>query len=49
MSSIVNIENITPLIYHIRRLLSGVEMGRLAGFRYREIVKRLRSLGFVFV
>ena len=23
-------------------------MGRLAGFRYREIVKRLRSHGFVF-
>jgi predicted RNA binding protein YcfA (HicA-like mRNA interferase family) len=23
-------------------------MGRLAGFRYREIVKRLRQLGFEF-
>jgi len=23
-------------------------MGRLAGFRYREIVKRLKQLGFVF-
>jgi predicted RNA binding protein YcfA (HicA-like mRNA interferase family) len=23
-------------------------MGRLAGFRYREIVRRLRSFGFVF-
>ena len=23
-------------------------MGRLSGFRYREIVKRLRKLGFVF-
>ena len=23
-------------------------MGRLAGFRYREIVRRLRSLGFEF-
>ena len=23
-------------------------MGRLAGFRYREIVQKLRSLGFVF-
>jgi len=23
-------------------------MGRLAGFRYREIVKRLNHLGFVF-
>lgn len=23
-------------------------MGRLAGFRYREIVKRLKSLGFEF-
>jgi predicted RNA binding protein YcfA (HicA-like mRNA interferase family) len=23
-------------------------MGRLAGFRYRQIVKRLRKLGFVF-
>ena len=23
-------------------------MGRLAGFRYREIVRRLRSLGFAF-
>ncbi len=23
-------------------------MGRLAGFRYREIVKRLKRLGFVF-
>ena len=23
-------------------------MGRLAGFRYRRIVKRLRKLGFVF-
>ena len=23
-------------------------MGRLAGFRYREIIKRLKKLGFVF-
>lgn len=23
-------------------------MGRLSGFRYREIVKRLKALGFVF-
>lgn len=23
-------------------------MGRLAGFRYREIVKRLKALGFAF-
>ncbi|MDY7039072.1 MAG: type II toxin-antitoxin system HicA family toxin [Thermodesulfobacteriota bacterium] len=23
-------------------------MGRLAGFRYREIVKRLKALGFLF-
>jgi predicted RNA binding protein YcfA (HicA-like mRNA interferase family) len=23
-------------------------MGRLAGFRYREIVRKLRTLGFVF-
>ena len=23
-------------------------MGRLAGFKYREIVKRLKQLGFVF-
>lgn len=23
-------------------------MGRLAGFRYREVVKRLRRLGFLF-
>ena len=23
-------------------------MGRLAGFRYREIIKRLKALGFVF-
>ena len=23
-------------------------MGRLSGFRYREIVKRLKGLGFVF-
>jgi predicted RNA binding protein YcfA (HicA-like mRNA interferase family) len=23
-------------------------MGRLAGFSYREVVKRLRALGFVF-
>ena len=23
-------------------------MGRLAGFRYRQIVKRLKKLGFVF-
>lgn len=23
-------------------------MGRLAGFRYREIVRRLKKLGFVF-
>lgn len=23
-------------------------MGRLSGFRYREIVKKLRSLGFAF-
>jgi len=24
------------------------EMGRLAGFRYKEIIKRLKSFGFVF-
>ena len=23
-------------------------MGRLAGFRYREIIKRLKKLGFIF-
>ncbi|MEK7397763.1 MAG: type II toxin-antitoxin system HicA family toxin [Candidatus Poribacteria bacterium] len=23
-------------------------MGKLAGFRYRDVVKRLKSLGFVF-
>lgn len=23
-------------------------MGRLAGFRYREVVRRLKALGFVF-
>ena len=23
-------------------------MGRLSGFRYREVIKRLRSLGFIF-
>jgi predicted RNA binding protein YcfA (HicA-like mRNA interferase family) len=23
-------------------------MGRLSGFKYREIVRRLRALGFVF-
>ncbi len=24
------------------------EMGRLAGFRYREVVRRLKSFGFAF-
>jgi predicted RNA binding protein YcfA (HicA-like mRNA interferase family) len=24
------------------------EMGRLAGFRYKEIIKRLKSFGFAF-
>ena len=27
---------------------SEVEVGRLAGFRYREVVRRLKALGFAF-
>lgn len=32
----------------IFRLWSVAEMGRLSGFRYRDIVKRIRRHGFIF-
>ena len=29
-------------------MLLAANVGRLAGFRYREIIKRLKKLGFIF-
>ena len=33
----------------IIHLLSAFDMSRLAGFRYREIIKKLKSFGFKFL